>query len=73
MAISYKDSGVDVTRGYKAVELMKKHVRSTYDGNVLGDIGSFGDRGREGGRARIGGRHGRRGDQTQICFSSEQT
>lgn len=42
MAISYKDSGVDVTRGYKAVELMKKHVRSTYDGNVLGDIGSFG-------------------------------
>ena len=25
MAISYKDSGVDVTRGYKAVELMKKY------------------------------------------------
>lgn len=42
MAISYKDSGVDVERGYKAVELMKKHVKSTYDGNVLGDIGSFG-------------------------------
>ena len=42
MAISYKDSGVDVTRGYKAVDLMKKHVKSTYDENVLGDIGSFG-------------------------------
>ena len=42
MAISYKDSGVDVTRGYKAVELMKKHVKSTYNENVLGDIGSFG-------------------------------
>ncbi len=42
MAISYKDSGVDVERGYKAVELMKKHVQSTFDGNVLGDIGSFG-------------------------------
>ena len=42
MAISYKDSGVDVERGYKAVELMKKHVKSTYDTNVLGDIGSFG-------------------------------
>ena len=42
MAISYKDSGVDVERGYKAVELMKKHVKSTYDANVLGDIGSFG-------------------------------
>ena len=42
MAISYKDSGVDVTRGYKAVELMKKYVKTTYDDNVLGDIGSFG-------------------------------
>jgi phosphoribosylformylglycinamidine cyclo-ligase len=42
MAVSYKDSGVDVERGYKAVELMKKHVKSTYDSNVLGDLGSFG-------------------------------
>ena len=42
MAISYKDSGVDVTRGYKAVELMKKHVKSTYNANVIGDLGSFG-------------------------------
>ena len=42
MAISYKDSGVDVERGYRAVELMKKHVKTTFDENVLGDIGSFG-------------------------------
>ncbi|MDE6585921.1 MAG: phosphoribosylformylglycinamidine cyclo-ligase [Clostridia bacterium] len=42
MNISYKDSGVDVERGYKAVELMKKHVKSTYTDGVLGDIGSFG-------------------------------
>ena len=42
MAISYKDAGVDVERGYKAVELMKKHVKTTYDANVLGDLGSFG-------------------------------
>ncbi len=42
MAISYKDSGVDVTRGYKAVDLMKKHVKSTYTQNVIGDLGSFG-------------------------------
>ncbi len=42
MAISYQDSGVDVERGYKAVELMKKHVQSTFNQNVLGDIGSFG-------------------------------
>ncbi len=42
MAISYKDSGVDVERGYKAVKLMKEHVKSTYTDGVLGDLGSFG-------------------------------
>ena len=42
MAISYKDSGVDVERGYEAVKLMKEHVQSTYTDGVLGDIGSFG-------------------------------
>ena len=42
MAISYKDSGVDVERGYEAVRLMKQYVKSTYDEHVLGDIGSFG-------------------------------
>lgn len=42
MAISYKDSGVDVKKGYEAVKLMKEHVQSTYTQGVLGDIGSFG-------------------------------
>ena len=42
MAISYKDSGVDVERGYEAVRLMREHVQSTYTDGVLGDIGSFG-------------------------------
>ena len=42
MAISYKDSGVDVERGYEAVRLMREHVKSTYTEGVLGDIGSFG-------------------------------
>lgn len=42
MAISYKDSGVDVERGYQAVKLMREHVKSTYTDGVLGDIGSFG-------------------------------
>ncbi|MDE6442399.1 MAG: phosphoribosylformylglycinamidine cyclo-ligase [Clostridia bacterium] len=42
MAISYKDSGVDVEKGYEAVKLMKEHVQSTYTQGVLGDIGSFG-------------------------------
>lgn len=42
MSISYKDSGVDVERGYQAVKLMREHVKSTYTQGVLGDIGSFG-------------------------------
>ncbi|MDE7395079.1 MAG: phosphoribosylformylglycinamidine cyclo-ligase, partial [Clostridiales bacterium] len=40
--MDYKEAGVDVTAGYKAVDLMKKHVKSTFDKNVLGDLGSFG-------------------------------
>jgi phosphoribosylaminoimidazole synthetase len=40
--ITYKDSGVDVEAGYKAVKLMREHVKSTYTKGVLGDIGSFG-------------------------------
>lgn len=40
--ITYKDSGVDVEAGYKAVKLMKDCVRSTFTKGVLGDIGSFG-------------------------------
>lgn len=42
MAISYKDAGVDVERGYEAVSLMKEHVKRTLGKNVLGDLGSFG-------------------------------
>ncbi len=42
MSISYKDSGVDVERGYEAVRLMKEHVKSTYTSGVLGDLGSVG-------------------------------
>ena len=42
MAISYKDAGVDVYAGYRAVELMKRHAAGTLDKNVLGDLGSFG-------------------------------
>lgn len=40
--ITYKDSGVDVEAGYRAVKLMKEHVKSTYTKGVIGDIGSFG-------------------------------
>jgi phosphoribosylformylglycinamidine cyclo-ligase len=39
---SYKAAGVDVTAGYKAVELMKKHVGRTKINGVLEGIGGFG-------------------------------
>lgn len=39
---SYKAAGVDVTAGYKAVELMKKHVARTNVPGVLSGIGGFG-------------------------------
>jgi phosphoribosylformylglycinamidine cyclo-ligase len=39
---SYKDAGVDVNAGYKAVELMKKHVGKTVRPEVLVGIGGFG-------------------------------
>ncbi len=39
---SYKKAGVDVTAGYKAVELMKVHVARTVTNGVLSGIGGFG-------------------------------
>ena len=39
---AYKAAGVDVTAGYKAVELMKAHVARTMTSGVLGGIGGFG-------------------------------
>lgn len=39
---SYKAAGVDVTAGYKAVELMKEHVARTTTEGVLTGIGGFG-------------------------------
>lgn len=40
--IDYKSAGVDVTRGYKLVDLIKKSAADTYDENVLSGLGSFG-------------------------------
>ena len=42
MGLDYKDAGVDVEAGYKAVELMGKHVKSTFRKEVMTDIGGFG-------------------------------
>ena len=39
---SYKDAGVDVTAGYKAVELMKQYVGRTVTKGVIDGIGGFG-------------------------------
>lgn len=39
---SYKEAGVDVTAGYKAVELMKSHVARTKIDGVVSGIGGFG-------------------------------
>ena len=39
---SYKAAGVDVTAGYKSVELMKKHVARTKIDGVISGIGGFG-------------------------------
>ena len=39
---SYKAAGVDVTTGYKAVELMKAHVARTMTNGAIGAIGGFG-------------------------------
>lgn len=39
--MDYKNAGVDIEAGYKAVELMKKHIVSTMRSEVLGGIGGF--------------------------------
>jgi phosphoribosylformylglycinamidine cyclo-ligase len=39
---TYKEAGVDVTAGYKAVDLMKSHVKKTMRPEVLTEIGGFG-------------------------------
>ena len=39
---SYKAAGVDITAGYKSVELMKKHIARTRNDGCLDDVGGFG-------------------------------
>ena len=39
--ISYKDAGVDIDAGNDFVEAIKNDVKSTFDKNVIGGIGSF--------------------------------
>lgn len=39
---SYAAAGVDITAGYRAVELMKKHISKTLTPGAMGEVGGFG-------------------------------
>ncbi len=39
---AYAKAGVDITAGYRAVELMKQHIARTETDGVLSGIGGFG-------------------------------
>ena len=39
---SYAKAGVDITAGYKSVELIKKHIKRTVTDGVCSDLGGFG-------------------------------
>ncbi|MDF2842077.1 MAG: phosphoribosylformylglycinamidine cyclo-ligase [Herbinix sp.] len=39
--MDYKKAGVDIEAGYKAVDLMKEHIKGTMRKEVLSDIGGF--------------------------------
>ena len=42
MSESYKAAGVDITAGYRAVELLKQHIARTITAGAASDIGGFG-------------------------------
>ena len=71
---SYAAAGVDITAGYRAVELMKRHIGRTVTPGVVGDVGGFGGLfcpdldGHQ--VARPGERHRRRGHQAQAGLSA---
>ena len=39
--LTYKSAGVDIDEGNRAVDLIKSKIKSTYDKNVIGDLGNF--------------------------------
>ena len=41
-SLTYRDAGVDIDAGNRAVELMKESVKRTYTPGVVGDLGGFG-------------------------------
>lgn len=41
-SFTYRDAGVDIDAGERAIQLMKAHVRSTFTPSVLAELGTFG-------------------------------
>lgn len=41
-SLTYRDAGVDIDAGNRAVELMKESVKRTYTPGVVGDLGGLG-------------------------------
>ena len=39
--LTYRDSGVDIDEGNRAVDLIKNKIKGTYDNNVIGDLRNF--------------------------------
>ena len=39
---SYKEAGVDITAGYRSVEMMKQHIAKTMIFGNTSDVGGFG-------------------------------
>ena len=39
--LTYKNSGVNIDEGNRAVDLIKGKIKETYDSNVIGDLGNF--------------------------------
>lgn len=39
--LTYRDSGVDIDEGNRAIDLIKNKIKGTYDNNVIGDLGNF--------------------------------
>ncbi|MFZ7121659.1 MAG: phosphoribosylformylglycinamidine cyclo-ligase [Eubacteriaceae bacterium] len=39
---TYKDAGVDINAGYESVKRIKKHVKNTFNKNVISELGGFG-------------------------------
>ena len=75
--MDYKHSGVDIEAGYKAVELMKKHVARTARPEMLGGLGGFSgafsmDKFKKHGASYPGVRHRRCGNQAEIGVSYGQ-